>query len=76
MNLINFINRFPDEASCIEFFKEQRILQGIIYIRSALVANIIGLEKSALSTVQSVGSEPVSRVVLLWKTATYRLEFG
>jgi hypothetical protein len=30
MNIINFINRFPDEASCIDFIKEQRILQGII----------------------------------------------
>lgn len=30
MNIINFINRFPDEASCIEFIKEQRIQQGII----------------------------------------------
>ena len=30
MNIINFINRFPDESSCIEFIKEQRIQQGII----------------------------------------------
>ena len=30
MNIINFINRFPDEVSCIEFIKEQRIQQGII----------------------------------------------
>ena len=30
MNIINFINRFPDEASCVEFIKEQRIQQGII----------------------------------------------
>ena len=30
MNIINFINRFPDEASCIDFIKEQRIQQGII----------------------------------------------
>jgi len=29
MNIINFINRFPDEASCIEFIKEQRIQQVI-----------------------------------------------
>lgn len=30
MNIINFINRFPDEASCVEFIKKQRIQQGII----------------------------------------------
>jgi len=30
MNIINFINRFPDESSCVDFIKEQRILQGII----------------------------------------------
>ena len=30
MNIINFINRFPDEASCIDFIKEQRSQQGII----------------------------------------------
>lgn len=30
MNIINFINRFPDEASCIEFIKVQRIQEGII----------------------------------------------
>lgn len=29
MNIINFINRFPDETSCVEFIKEQRIQQGI-----------------------------------------------
>jgi len=30
MNIINFINRFPDEASCVEFIKERRVQQGII----------------------------------------------
>jgi hypothetical protein len=30
MNIINFINRFPDEASYIDFIKEQRSQQGII----------------------------------------------
>jgi hypothetical protein len=30
MNIINFINRFPDEASCIDFIKEQSSQQGII----------------------------------------------
>jgi hypothetical protein len=30
MNIINFIYRFPDEASCIDFIKEQRSQQGII----------------------------------------------
>lgn len=30
MNIINFINRFPDEPSCIEFIKNQRLEQGII----------------------------------------------
>jgi ribosomal protein L37E len=30
MNIINFNNRFPDESSCIDFIKEQRIQQGII----------------------------------------------
>jgi hypothetical protein len=30
MNIINFINRFPDEASNIDFIKEQRSKQGII----------------------------------------------
>jgi ribosomal protein L37E len=30
MNIINFINRFPDEASCVDFIKEQRSQQGII----------------------------------------------
>jgi len=29
MNIINFINRFPDEASCVQFIKRQRIHQGI-----------------------------------------------
>ncbi|RAI85727.1 transposase-like zinc ribbon protein, partial [Algoriphagus yeomjeoni] len=29
MTIINFINRFPDEASCIAFIKEQRIQEGI-----------------------------------------------
>lgn len=29
MNIINFINRFPDEASCVEYIKQQRIQQGI-----------------------------------------------
>lgn len=28
MNIINFINRFPVDVSCIEFIKEQRIQQG------------------------------------------------
>lgn len=30
MNIINFTNRFPDEASCVGFIKEQRIQHGII----------------------------------------------
>lgn len=30
MNIINFINRFPDEASCVEFIKHARLQQGII----------------------------------------------
>ena len=30
MNIINFINWFPDEASCIDFIKEQRSQQGVI----------------------------------------------
>jgi ribosomal protein L37E len=30
MNIINFINRFPDEPSCIEFIKNQRLEQGVI----------------------------------------------
>lgn len=29
MNIINFNSRFPDEASCVEFIKKQRIQQGI-----------------------------------------------
>lgn len=29
MNIINFINRFPDEASCLDFIKEARIQQGL-----------------------------------------------
>jgi len=29
MNILNFINRFPDESSCVDFIKEQRIQQGI-----------------------------------------------
>lgn len=29
MNIINFINRFPDEPSCIEFIKNQRLEQGV-----------------------------------------------
>ncbi len=30
MNIINFINRFPDEPTCIEFIKIQRIKQGVV----------------------------------------------
>lgn len=30
MNIINFIDRLPDEASCIDLIKELRILQGVI----------------------------------------------
>jgi ribosomal protein L37E len=30
MNIINFINRFPDEPSCIEFINNQRLEQGVI----------------------------------------------
>jgi hypothetical protein len=30
MNIINFINRFPDETSSIEFVKHQRIRQGVV----------------------------------------------
>ncbi|MDN3667758.1 IS1595 family transposase [Echinicola jeungdonensis] len=30
MNIINFINRFPDESSCIKFIREQRTKSGII----------------------------------------------
>lgn len=30
MNIINFINRFPDESSCVEFIKNQRLQQGVI----------------------------------------------
>ena len=30
MNIINFINRFPDEASCVEFIKHARLQQGIV----------------------------------------------
>jgi hypothetical protein len=30
MNIINFINRFHEEASCIDFIKEQRSQLGII----------------------------------------------
>ena len=30
MNIINFINRFPDEPSCIEFIKNQRLEQGVV----------------------------------------------
>jgi hypothetical protein len=30
INIINYFNLFPDEASCIDFIKEQRSQQGII----------------------------------------------
>ena len=30
MNIINFTNHFPDESSCIEFIKVQRLQQGVI----------------------------------------------
>ena len=30
MKIINFINQFPDEASCVEFIKHARLQQGII----------------------------------------------
>lgn len=30
MNIINFSSHFPDDDSCIEFIKNQRIRQGII----------------------------------------------
>jgi len=29
MNIINFLNRFPDESACISFIKNQRIEQGV-----------------------------------------------
>jgi len=29
MKIINFINRFPDEASCLQFIKNARLQQGI-----------------------------------------------
>jgi len=31
MNIINFIHRFPDEAACLEFIKQTRLQQGLIY---------------------------------------------
>ncbi len=30
MNIVNFINRFPDESSCVQFIKDQRLQQGVI----------------------------------------------
>lgn len=75
MNIINFINRFPDEASCIDFIKEQRSQQGII-CKKCTGSDIIGWIASILFNAPAVGLEQISEVVLLWKTATYRLESG
>lgn len=30
MNLLNFMQQFPDEASCITYLKEQRLQQGVV----------------------------------------------
>lgn len=30
MNILNFMQRFPDEASCIAYLKEQREQSGIV----------------------------------------------
>ena len=35
MNIINFINRFPDEASSVGYIKEQRMQHGISCKRCA-----------------------------------------
>ncbi|MCH7396730.1 IS1595 family transposase [Belliella sp. DSM 107340] len=37
MNIVNFINRFPDESSCIEFIKNQRLQQGVICKRCSFI---------------------------------------
>lgn len=30
MNILKFTERFPDESSCIDYFKEKRIKEGVI----------------------------------------------
>ena len=45
-------------------------------VRSAPVANIIGLKISSVSSVPPVDSEPVSRAVQSWKAVIYRLGSG
>lgn len=31
MNTLNFMQRFPDETSCVVYLKEQRKQSGIVY---------------------------------------------
>jgi len=35
MNILKFSERFPDESSCLSYFKEKRIKEGVICKRCA-----------------------------------------
>lgn len=30
MNILNFNEKFPDEQSCVEFFKQKRLKEGVL----------------------------------------------
>jgi hypothetical protein len=72
MNIINFINRFPDEAYCVEFSKSKEFSRESS-VRNTLLANITGLKTSFPFSVPLVGSEPALRAVQSRKAVIYRL---
>ena len=45
MNILNFMQRFLDEASCIACLKEQREQSGIVCKYCVSVRNIVGMQQ-------------------------------
>ena len=68
MNILNFMQRFPDEASCIAYLKEQRE-QSVLSANIVAVWNIAGMPTSLYSSVSTViiGSHYTAKQ--LWNTA-------
>ena len=50
MNILNFMQRFLDEASCIACLKEQREQSGIVCKYCVSVRNIVGMPTSLFSS--------------------------
>lgn len=54
MNILNFMQRFLDEASCIACLKEQREQSGIVCKYCVSVRNIVGMPTSLFSSESTV----------------------